>query len=693
MKDMVDTSNRTRWLTAILVVALLLTETQEAAVQAGSPAPSPGAGWQTIPRPSPSIRPMGDPTGMGSGLPSVRSPAWAPGRQVSRGFDQTRSGSPSGWPQSRKQVPKATGQLDPLGKQHLQVPDAGISGETGPFYQMPQIGGVPLTDAARALAGQPADPPSGQPTPSPITGAQPQLPMPPLNAGERPSRAKKGLVLPPGTNVLLSDIEFIEQDVKDVFRLFASLIKLNIDIDPTIQGPVTLHYSNLTVEEAMNNLISSQKLAFVWSGNLLRIMRSENAPLVLKLFSLQKASAVDVKPKVESFLTPQKGKCEIDSQQNALIVTDTQNVLDQLEELLPKLDIPQAVSDVISPRTVTEVFYLDYADAAALTNPLKMIAPNAQVLSYSSNQAAQAGSAGGAGTGRQDMMIITDFQANLDRIREFVSKLDVSPIQVTIDAHIYEIDLNEEEKLGINWQKQIPIAGTTENVFDMSIAPEESTAGGTGVFRLGSLNVNQFRALLAMLKTHSFAKVLSNPVITTLNNRAANITVGQAIPYVSASQVNAQTGNVTNTVNTANANITLNVTPSVTGNDEVFLDIQPTISSVLGFTTLGGNQTPNLSNRTAQTQVIVKNNHTIVIGGMIKTDKSDTLSKVPFFGDLPGIGKLFQKKTQKESRTELIIFITPHVIRNHGSARGAGKVAGMPGESNFGSTPRLSLQP
>jgi len=285
-------------------------------------------------------------------------------------------------------------------------------------------------------------------------------------------------------------------------------------------------------------------------------------------------------------------------------------------------------------------------------------------------------------------MIITDTQNNLDRIRELIEKLDVPPIQVTIDAHIYEIDKNEEERLGINWQKSIPIPGSADNVFDMSIAPETSDARGTGVFRFGSLDINQFRALLAMLSTHSFAKVLSNPVITTLNNRQANITVGQAIPYVSASQVNAETGQVTNTIAQANANIALVVTPSVTGNDEVFLDIQPTISSVLGYTDLGGNSTPNLSNRSAQTQVICKNNHTIVIGGMIKTDKSESLSKVPFFGDLPGIGKLFQRKTNREIRTELIIFITPHIVH-----RDANRSANREKSSDSYSSPRLTLSP
>jgi type II secretion system protein D len=372
------------------------------------------------------------------------------------------------------------------------------------------------------------------------------------------------------------------------------------------------------------------------------------------------------------------------------MVTDTATKLSEVKSLLPQLDVKESTVD-ISSRPLTEVFYLDYADASTLRAPIEMLSSGVQIQEFSSSSASQAGAAGeggGGSTGRMDMMIITDTQNNLQRIRELIEKLDVPPIQVTIDAHIYEIDKNEEERLGINWQKSIPIAGTSENLFEMTIAPEDASAGGTGVFRFGSLDINQFTALLAMLKTHSFAKVLSNPVITTLNNREANITVGQSIPYVSASQVNAETGQVTNTIAQADANIQLTVTPSVTGNDEVFLDIKPTISSVLGFTELGGNSTPNLSNRSAETQVICKNNHTIVIGGMIKTDKSESISKVPFLGDLPGIGKLFQKKTNRETRTELIIFITPHIV-----TRGSNKARRNIDSSSEFMVPRLTLQP
>lgn len=530
--------------------------------------------------------------------------------------------------------------------------------------------------------------------PTPVTGAISNPPQPPSQQAEQSTANREigalesYLKFPANKNIKISSLDFRQTNVTDALRSLSQLININLMLSQGITGQVTILFSDVTIEEAFNTLLTGYDLSFSWEGNILRIFPKSAAPTITRIFAVQHTNAAELQPIIVRILTPQRGSVEIDQRTNSLMVTDTAAKLAEIKSLLPQIDVKESSVD-ISSRPVTEVFYLNYADASALRPPIEMLSTVAQIQEFSSSQASQAGAAGGAaGTGRLDMMIITDTQNNLNRIRELIEKLDIPPIQVTIDAHIYEIDKNEEERLGINWQKSIPIPGSSDNIFDVSISPEESTAGGTGVFRFGSLDINQFRALLAMLKTQSFAKVLSNPVITTLNNRQANITVGQSIPYVSASQVNAETGQVTNTIQQANANIALVVTPSVTGNDEVFLDIQPTISSVLGFSTLGGNATPNLSNRSAQTQVICKNNHTIVIGGMIKTDKSETMSKVPFFGDLPGIGKLFQKKTFRETRTELIIFITPHIVHREANkhARG-GFTAGS------AHTPRLTLQP
>ncbi|HOT26797.1 MAG TPA: secretin N-terminal domain-containing protein [Candidatus Ozemobacteraceae bacterium] len=668
---------------AALVAALLLEGSFHPVAEAGSRrrAPRQNQAWQPLPQAStrtPAIKP---PSANGSSnpmpspfLPTVRQPSTAvPIRPPSRSLGWTDMGNGA-----KIYSQNYSDRIEPAALS--LIPDAPVE----PAFPLYQASAAPPASGGLPQAGTTSPAPSPV---APITGAPSQGLLQPATSGSTTTSGPGNVLeLPDEMNMSIRSLDFRQTDVKDALRSLASLINLNLMLANDIAGEVTVLFSDVSIEEAFNTLIRSFNLAFSWDGTILRIFKSENAPLVTRIFNIRNTTASSVKERVDKVLLSEKGKSEVDLRTNALIITDTSTVLEKIHSLLPQLDVREAEVEVTA-RPITEVFYLDYVDASVLQQPIQTIAKEAVIQSFSSSQASQAGAAGGGtATGRQDMMIITDTPNNLERIREIIEKLDIAPLQVTIDAQIYEIDLNEEERLGINWQKQIPIAGTSESVFDMSISPEESTAGGTGVFRFGSLSVNQFRALLAMLKTHSFAKVLSNPVITTLNNRQANITVGQAIPYISASQVNAQTGQVTNTVSQANANISLQVTPSVTGNDEVFLDINPTISSVLGFTTLGGNSTPNLSNRTAQTQVIVRNNHTIVIGGMIKTDKSDSISKVPFLGDLPGVGKLFQKKTTKETRTELIIFITPHIVRPGPKSRSMDT-------AKAGLTPRVSVQP
>ena len=492
---------------------------------------------------------------------------------------------------------------------------------------------------------------------------------------------RSAISFPPNKNIKIKSLDFRQTDVADALRSLARIININLMLGNGVSGKtVTVLFNDVTMEEAFNTLLVNFDLSFSWEGKILRIFPSNEAPTFTRIFSIQHTNAVEIQPMITRLMS-EKGKSELDSRTNSIIVTDTLAKLTEIENMLPQIDVQETGLEITS-RPVTEVFYLNYADASTITEAIQMLSEGAKIKEFSSSAASQAGAAGGTTTGRMDMMIITDTLTNLDRIRELIDKLDVPPIQVTIDAHIYEIDKNKEEQMGVNWQKNIPVAGMSEsNLFTATIAPMSDTAGGTGVFRFGSLDVNQFTAVLSMLNTGSFAKVLSNPVITTLNNRSANITVGQAISYISASTV-SEGGQVSNEVSQANANISLDVTPSVTGNDEVFLDITPNISSVLGYTTLGGNSTPNLSNRSAKTQVICKNNHTIVIGGMIKTDKNESVNKVPILGNLPGIGKLFQSRTTKESRTELIIFITPHIVKE--------KVA-KHNSSVLNATPRLSL--
>ncbi|MBF0542907.1 MAG: type II secretion system protein GspD [Candidatus Riflebacteria bacterium] len=647
---------RKSWVIAFLLSAMILGYGREEHVEAWSLFGSSQPSRRPIRIINPSIKKESDSAGVDSSLPTVQNPAGEMAREPSKSLDSL--GSLNNSPILKHELPKLND--NESAKFFSEMADVDFAAASARISSAsPTLGssGTLMLPGPSSLNLPPITQASSLSLESPVKEESPEN-----TEFSGQTSTSQSFKLPKEMNKMIKDVDFRETDVKDALRGLGNQIDLNMLIDNDITGPITIHFVSITFEEAFKMIMRSQKLAFLWEGKILRLIRAENAPPVTAIFKIQNSNAAKIKEIIDKMLTPQRGSSEVDLRTNAIIVKDTPECIESIREMLGKIDVKESTV-VVQTKPVTEVFYLDYVDASNLREPIAMIAPEAKIQAYSSSQASTAGASGGAAGGRQDMMIITDAQSNLEKIRELIGKLDVAPTQVIIDAHIYEINLNEEERLGVNWQKQIPIPGTTDNVFNMSISPEDSTAGGTGVFRFGTLNVNQFTALLAMLQTKNFAKVLSNPVITTLNNKKANITVGQAIPYVSGSTTDVN-GQVTSQIAQANANIVLDVTPSVTGNDEVFLDIKPTITSVLGFTSLGGNSTPNLSNRSAITQVIVRNNHTIVIGGMIKTDKSDTINKVPILGDLPGIGKLFQKKDIIETRTELIIFITPHIIRN-----------------------------
>ncbi|MDD3148706.1 MAG: secretin N-terminal domain-containing protein, partial [Candidatus Riflebacteria bacterium] len=354
-----------------------------------------------------------------------------------------------------------------------------------------------VLETIRLLKEQSPEPRYQLAAPSPVTGNVQNSLVPPANSASPAASEPEGqheiglqstyLTFPRDKNIRISSLDFRQTDVSDALRSLAQLISINLMLSQDINGQVTILFNDVTIEEAFNTLLSSFNLTFAWEGNILRIFTKASAPTMTRIFAIQHTNAGDIKPIVDKMLTPTTGACEIDQRTNSLMITDTAAKLSEIKNLLPQIDVKESTVQVTS-RPVTEVYYLNYADASTLAAPIKMISANVQIQEFSSSQASQAGAAGegAAAGGRKDMMIITDTQNNLDRIRELIEKLDMPPIQVTIDAHIYEIDKNEEERLGINWQKSIPIPGSTESLFDISIAPETSDAGGTGVFRFGS---------------------------------------------------------------------------------------------------------------------------------------------------------------------------------------------------------------
>ena len=188
-------------------------------------------------------------------------------------------------------------------------------------------------------------------------------------------------------------------------------------------------------------------------------------------------------------------------------------------------------------------------------------------------------------------------------------------------------------------------------------------------FTFGTLDFSQFQAVLEVLSARGNTKVISNPKITVLNNQEALITVGQTL-NIPKYERNANTGSmeITGYIE-KELGILLKVTPHINAEGYITLSLKPELSSLLRYDQLTAQiQTPVFSVRRADTQLILRDGQTIAIGGLISEKDVDSISKVPFLGDLPIIGIPFRKKEKTKEKTDLLFFVTVNLVKQGSAA-------------------------
>jgi general secretion pathway protein D len=174
--------------------------------------------------------------------------------------------------------------------------------------------------------------------------------------------------------------------------------------------------------------------------------------------------------------------------------------------------------------------------------------------------------------------------------------------------------------------------------------------------------------ILNALKEQQNSNILSTPSLLTLDNQEAYITVGQSVPFVTGSFTNTGAGgdgaqNPFQTIQRENVGITLRVTPHINEGDSVVLDIEQEVSSLSGLSVAASDLITN--ERKIKTKVLASDNRIIVLGGLIKDDVQDGSQKVPFLGDIPYLGRLFRSDVERVTKTNLLIFIRPTIIRDN----------------------------
>jgi general secretion pathway protein D len=261
------------------------------------------------------------------------------------------------------------------------------------------------------------------------------------------------------------------------------------------------------------------------------------------------------------------------------------------------------------------------------------------------------------------LMVMTSAK-NYERVQKIIDDLDRAVPQVLIKVLVAEVTHDGSIDLGMEFSGlNIRGSGNGFSVgsdFGVAAANTDTTAENSG-FKFSLVETNLTAALHA-LETVGKLNVLSRPYILTSDNKKATITVGEEVPFIRDTRT-TDTGQTINTIEYEDIGIILNVTPHINPDGLVIMDVSPEISNI-GTTKVAISSTVNavtIAKRSASCRVAIQNGQTIVIGGLVQDRNTSTVRKIPLLGDIPLLGELFKRTEDSKSKTELLIFLTPHV--------------------------------
>lgn len=273
---------------------------------------------------------------------------------------------------------------------------------------------------------------------------------------------------------------------------------------------------------------------------------------------------------------------------------------------------------------------------------------------------------------RTNTMLVRDLPIYINAVKQIVRSLDVAVKQVQIEARIVTVDEGQLEELGVRWglnqnnNSRNRIAGGIEvNNLDQSSLDDKLNVnlGATSVnaasvaFQLATLGSDVLLDLeLSAMQTEAKAEVISRPKLMTTNKQAAYIEQGSEIPYFESSE------NGASSVAFKKAVLSLKVTPQILSDDRLILDLSVTQDRPGNVVKTGSGEAVAINTQRIDTQVLVNNGQTVVLGGIYQHSVTDAVDKVPLFGDLPLIGSLFRRSYQNIAKSELLIFVTPTIV-------------------------------
>ena len=384
-----------------------------------------------------------------------------------------------------------------------------------------------------------------------------------------------------------------------------------------------------------------------------------------------------------------------DKRTNSVVVTADELNGQRIKDLVNYLDTPLEQSGNV------KVIYLEYANAKEVAEVLTRVMQNITRLDESGDRkrSSNSNSTIEADDGTNALIITADAD-EMAALEAVIARLDIRRAQVLVEAIIVEMELSEGQELGLQWlfaddsgafgsnistsaaqqNRNAAIAGSilgedgvNEDINVGTLAGTLSQVPGT-TLGWGAVDSKLSMAvILNALETQGNANILSTPSLLTLDNEEAYITVGQNVPFVTGSYSNTGGANTVQnpfqTIERENVGITLKVTPQVNEGDSVVLDIVQEVSSISQQLLAAADVITN--ERKIETKVLASDGDVVVLGGLVKEDVQDSQQGVPILQDIPLLGRLFRNDIVSVTKSNLLVFIRPTIVRDQSALRGA----------------------
>ncbi|WP_298453479.1 type IV pilus secretin PilQ [uncultured Marinobacter sp.] len=406
-------------------------------------------------------------------------------------------------------------------------------------------------------------------------------------------------------------LNFQDIEVRSVLQLIADFTGLNLVASDTVGGSITLRLQNVPWDQALDLILKTKGLDKRQIGNVLLVAPAEE---------------IAAREKLELETTK------------------------QIAELAPvRLDIIQ----------------VNYAKAADIVGLIKEDKELISSRGFVSSDA------------RTNTISVRETSEKLDEIRRLVSTWDITVRQVSIEARIVRAQNNVAQELGVRWgaaargdanngNNNVVVGGSQGGLagiagsgalgfpsdLNVDLGTNRTPAGSLAFGYIGTDFLIDME--LSAFESDGQAEVVSQPRVVTADRQTASIKSGQEIPYQEASSSGATSTSFKEAV------LSLEVTPQITPDDKIIMDLEVNQDSRGEDTDAG----PAINTNSITTQVLVGNGETIVLGGIFESTNSTTVTKTPFLGDIPYLGRLFKRTEVTELRSELLIFITPKIIKN-----------------------------